>query len=448
MNGSTSSATMMMKRDEEIIRRFAPMAMMLTMVLALLGNGFLAFVIRSMAGAKGLNSVQILILNNCVADILFALLTILPTCVEFLTANEHVGNDLSCRIVAFVRLVPMYASPFLLVAISFDRFLAICRPWSAMKRRTHMHARSYAATAWLLALLFASPNLLIYGLKRARGARYCIAIFVTDWHNQLYVTYFSVLAWLVPSIISGLLYAAVCRCVWTELTGVRRTIARPPARKESIDRTGPTGRRLIRARLSTVCEAQIREIGRQRLTTVKLTMTIVACNFILWAPFCITNLIVAFQRHAIPATVATLIILVGNLNSCVNPWIYMLFQRHQVKKVLMGVRKLSRTGTYTVVLSSDRRLSLDTRTKEMRSRTPRSGSFAAYTSTHKGAAASANAITAPAQLDIPELCDSPRLQNGSRRSSRISWHLPDATGSFDDSYTPLDSLTVAMVQHR
>lgn len=122
---STSVAIVMMKRgDEEDFRRFAVMVMVLTMVLALLGNSFLVFVIRSIAGTKGMNSIQILILNNCVADILFAVLTILPTCFEFLWSFQFFGNDLSCRLIAFVRLVPMYASPFLLVAISFDRFLA------------------------------------------------------------------------------------------------------------------------------------------------------------------------------------------------------------------------------------------------------------------------------------------------------------------------------------
>lgn len=238
---TTSTTVGMTKREEEFLR-FAVMAMVLTMMLALLGNGFLVFIIRSIAGSKPLNSIQILILNNCVADMLFALLTILPTCVQMVT-SKHIGNDLSCRAVAYVRLVPMYASPFLLVAISFDRFLvsgdmvettieqrlqAICRPWSTMKRRTHLHARSYAATAWFFALLFASPNWLIYELREfPNGARFCTAKFApTSLHNRLYVTYFSVLAWVVPSVISGLLYTAVCRCVWTELTGVRRTIAR------------------------------------------------------------------------------------------------------------------------------------------------------------------------------------------------------------------------------
>jgi hypothetical protein len=141
--------------------------------------------------------------------------------------------------------------------------------------------------------------------------------------------------------------------------------------------------------------------------------------------------------------------LLGNLNSCVNPWVYILFQRKNVKKALLGVRKLSRTGTYSVVVSTDRRLSLDARTKDLRERAKRSGSFAAYTSLHKGALVCANAMTAPAQLDIPELSDSPGSQNGSRRGSRISWHLPDNTDSADDSSTlPESSLFVPMMQHK
>lgn len=39
---------------------------------------------------------------------------------------------------------------------------------------------------------------------------------------------------------------------------------------------------------------QMTELDRKRVQTVRLTMTIIICNFFLWAPFCVVNVLQAF----------------------------------------------------------------------------------------------------------------------------------------------------------
>lgn len=39
---------------------------------------------------------------------------------------------------------------------------------------------------------------------------------------------------------------------------------------------------------------QVSEFDRKRIQTVRLTLTIVICNFFLWTPFCIGNVVQAF----------------------------------------------------------------------------------------------------------------------------------------------------------
>lgn len=41
------------------------------------------------------------------------------------------------------------------------------------------------------------------------------------------------------------------------------------------------------------------ELDRRRVQTVKLTLTIVAANFLLWTPFCITSVVDALWPQAI-----------------------------------------------------------------------------------------------------------------------------------------------------
>uniref|UniRef100_A0AAF5PK13 G-protein coupled receptors family 1 profile domain-containing protein n=1 Tax=Wuchereria bancrofti TaxID=6293 RepID=A0AAF5PK13_WUCBA len=80
------------------------------------------------------------------------------------------------------------------------------------------------------------------------------------------------------------------------------------------------------------CRRQLMKFNRDRFQTICLTMTIIFCNFFLWAPFCVVNVLQAVVPHLLSSQVITYIVILGNLNSCVNPWIYIIFNRNQVKK--------------------------------------------------------------------------------------------------------------------
>jgi hypothetical protein len=47
-------------------------------------------------------------------------------------------------------------------------------------------------------------------------------------------------------------------------------------------------------RLSDACRQQIRALDRQKVDTIKLTMCIVGAHVLLWAPFCVANLMNVF----------------------------------------------------------------------------------------------------------------------------------------------------------
>lgn len=73
-----------------------------------------------------------LMLHMCAADLLYALITILPTMAITVTVPIFYGPNALCKLVkflqvcqmkkAFSQVIPMYASSFLLVAISADRY--------------------------------------------------------------------------------------------------------------------------------------------------------------------------------------------------------------------------------------------------------------------------------------------------------------------------------------
>ena len=66
-----------------------------------------------------------------VADLLTALLTLLPEIAWTLTSPLFHGGDLVCRIVKFLQMLGPYLSSFLLCVTSIDRYRAICRPFKS-----------------------------------------------------------------------------------------------------------------------------------------------------------------------------------------------------------------------------------------------------------------------------------------------------------------------------
>lgn len=112
-------------RSDEVVasefRTFAIGFMSVAIVAALFGNVLLLAVLIMCAGRRGFTSIQILLFNNAIADILYACVTMAPMCIEMMVVDVY-GDEKVCRMVAFLRLIPMYASPYLMVSISLDRY--------------------------------------------------------------------------------------------------------------------------------------------------------------------------------------------------------------------------------------------------------------------------------------------------------------------------------------
>uniref|UniRef100_A0A1I7XPL7 G_PROTEIN_RECEP_F1_2 domain-containing protein n=1 Tax=Heterorhabditis bacteriophora TaxID=37862 RepID=A0A1I7XPL7_HETBA len=134
-------------------------------LLTILGNGMLIYVIlknNQMLRRKRVTPVQMLMLHMCAADLLFALITMVPTMAITATVPTFHGPDALCKMVKFMQVIPMYASPFLLVAISADRYQAICRPLVSMKSNAYNRPVIYAAIAWSAAILFSTPQIVLF----------------------------------------------------------------------------------------------------------------------------------------------------------------------------------------------------------------------------------------------------------------------------------------------
>uniref|UniRef100_A0A914DF72 G-protein coupled receptors family 1 profile domain-containing protein n=2 Tax=Acrobeloides nanus TaxID=290746 RepID=A0A914DF72_9BILA len=239
----------------------------------------------------------------------------------------------------YIQVLPLYASPFLLVAISADRFQAICRPLSHYRGNRYHRPNMLALIAWTLAFICSIPQFFIWQKDESSGR--CATIFGQNPSplRSFYVLWFAILAWLIPSFIAGILYYRVCQTVWKshlQLKQMSSLEATTCAHKLSCD----TKEYVAQLRKgSDVIQNQLTEFDRKRVQTVRLTLTIVTCNFFLWAPFCIMNVIQAFvPPNLINPKIIIYVLVLGNLNSCVNPWIYVVFNRKNVKRAFLSLK--------------------------------------------------------------------------------------------------------------
>lgn len=286
--------------------RTLTLVLSITMIIALVGNVFLAFLIIKMSQRR-MGPVQILILHTCIADICFALCTALPQMASTLTFPYFYGGDFLCRLVKYLQLVPMFASPYLLVAISIDRYIAICKPLCALKWKYRL-VHTLAASAWIASLILSMPNIFSFRYDWVENTRIMACMFQMDEQfEKAWIGIFSVIVWLAPTIIVAVLYTFVCVTVWRSMRKVGKHVGSSNAYARE-DLTGSTTTEIYSNRrgscageydyaTTTTTTANTMQknfspsINSYKIKTVKLTLTIVVANFVLWAPFCITNFI-------------------------------------------------------------------------------------------------------------------------------------------------------------
>ncbi len=290
-----------------MIRRNMVICIAVTIFLALSGNIFLSFLIlgRARSQHKSLNPVQILILHSCVADILFAFLTLSSKLCQILMFSLFYAGPIFCSMVNYGQLMPMWASPFLLVAMSADRYQAICKTMTSFRRDRRKTAHILAGVAWTLSLITPAPGIIMidWAPQHNGSAGMCQWEYPEPWIGKAFVVWFVAGAWLIPSLASAYFYINVCRQVRQSTSSVTTSIATPELRGRERRDSNLSGLKYVeRLRDSGNRRRLAHLVEQQRGKTIRLTLTIVVCNFVLRAPFCSINVIQMFYTKLIGKT--------------------------------------------------------------------------------------------------------------------------------------------------
>ncbi|XP_069499577.1 oxytocin receptor [Ambystoma mexicanum] len=258
-----------------------------------------------------------------IADLVVALFQVLPQLIWDITFRFY-GPDFLCRVVKYLQVVGMFASTYMLLLMSLDRCLAICQPLRSLHRRSD---RVYVVVTWILSFLVSIPQIHIFSLKEVGiGVHDCWGEFIQPWGVKAYVTWITLMVYIIPVFMLSTCYGLISFKIWQNIR--LKTVC-----ETNVALNSHSTRKTTLSRVSSV-----KLISKAKIRTVKMTFIIVLAYIICWTPFFFVQMWSVWDTNA-PKEASLFIIamLLGSLNSCCNPWIYMLFTGHLFHDLLQRV---------------------------------------------------------------------------------------------------------------
>ncbi|KAH8346715.1 hypothetical protein KR084_008530 [Drosophila pseudotakahashii] len=218
----------MLPQIPSYIRTTAMFFCIVIMLLGVVGNVMVPIVIVKTKDMR--NSTNIFLTNLSIADLLVLLVCTPTVLVEVNTRPETwvLGHEM-CKAVPFVELTVAHASVLTILAISFERYYAICEPLKAGYVCTKGRAILICVLAWGIAALFTSPILWVAEYKLAEyidgsSVAVCLTQAITDWTLAFFLMTISVF-FVVPFVTLVVLYGIIARSLVSNRAAMLR--ARP-----------------------------------------------------------------------------------------------------------------------------------------------------------------------------------------------------------------------------
>nr|QVX19926.1 inotocin receptor [Lethrus apterus] len=307
-------------RDENLAKiEIATLAVIF--LVTILGNAMVLLALwtrRRYAGRKKLSRMYFFILHLSIADLITAFLSVLPQLAWDITYRFS-GGFLLCKVVKYGQTLGPYLSSYVLMATAIDRHQAICYPLTYCSW-TSRRSKFMVWTAWATSLIFCIPQLMIFAYQEVdAGIWDCWATFSEPWGQKAYVTWYGISVFIVPLIVLVVTYSWICREIWHSAVGELGTKPR------YVSKLSP--------------EKKIPLISRAKINTVKQTIAVIVMYTVCSTPFIFAQLWATWDpnAHLLPffnGPIFTILTLLYSLNSCVNPWIYLAFNRELPRLLL------------------------------------------------------------------------------------------------------------------
>ncbi|XP_036614094.1 vasopressin V1b receptor [Trichosurus vulpecula] len=327
----TNTTTPWLGRDEELAK--VEIAVLATILVLATGGNSVVLLALGWPGRKR-SRMHLFVMHLAVTDLGVALFQVLPQLLWDITYRFQ-GSDLLCRVVKYLQALSMFASTYMLLVMTLDRYLAVCHPLRTLHQPSKSAYPLIIAT-WLLAAGLSLPQVFIFSLRevsQGTGVLDCWADFHFSWGLQAYITWTTLAIFVLPVVVLIACYSLICYEICKNLKGKIQAWGLGGRSRGAVQGGGTSFQALTGANRGLPSRvSSISTISRAKIRTVKMTFVIVLAYIACWAPFFSVQMWSVWDENAPDedsTNVAfTITMLLGNLSSCCNPWIYMCFSSY------------------------------------------------------------------------------------------------------------------------
>ncbi|EFA02911.1 cholecystokinin receptor [Tribolium castaneum] len=321
-------------------------------MLAVIGN---TLVILTLVKNQRMRTItNLFLLNLAVSDLLLGVLCIPFTLIGTLL-RHFVFGEVMCKLLPFLQACSVSVGVWTLVAISVERYYAICHPLRSLRWQTISHAYKLIVGIWIGSLICMAPIALLSQLKPTKQGNYKCR---EDWpsldYEKAYNLFLDVVLLVIPLLVLGVTYSLItrtlCKGMKTERALRDHTVNGAVDVYINLHGSSTTSRwskrhnpnwRQLRHNWSQ--ESSSPGTGSQKYTpglrrtnaersllnkkrVIKMLFAVVLEFFICWTPLYVINTIVLFDSSVIYNNIGykaiTFFQLLAYCSSCCNPITY------------------------------------------------------------------------------------------------------------------------------
>lgn len=206
-----------------------------------------------------MSRMRVFVSHLCLADLTVAFFQVCPQLLWDIT-DRFIGPDFLCRLVKYLQVVGMFASTYMLVVMTVDRYQAVCNPMGTLHKRRALWNLP-VCMAWAVSLVGALPQIFIFSrVQVAPGVFDCWAQFAQPWGLQAYVTWTTLVIFALPIVTVIVCQVCIYRAVQVSL-------------------------HMKTHRKDCTSASNVVALSKARIKTVKMTVVIVLVYVVCWAPF-------------------------------------------------------------------------------------------------------------------------------------------------------------------
>uniref|UniRef100_A0A8C5F5G9 Gastrin/cholecystokinin type B receptor n=1 Tax=Gadus morhua TaxID=8049 RepID=A0A8C5F5G9_GADMO len=333
----------------------------LIFLLSVLGN---TLIIAVLVRNRRMRTVtNLFLLSLAVSDLMVSLVCIPFTLIPNLMRNFVFGAGM-CKLVMYFMGVSVSVSTFNLMAISLERYSAICNPLTSRTWQTKSHAVKVISATWAASLILMLPYPISSTLRpftriNNSTGHMCRLVWPNDVIQQSWYVSLLLLLFLIPGIVMmtayGLISLELYRGIKFEMTNRKSSRERqcstgsikpgdndgcyltPSKRRSGASGGGGASSASTKAKLGRVSGSSSTANLVAKKRVIRMLLVIVSLFFLCWTPVFVVNAWQAFDRrsaHRLTGAPISFIHLLSYVSACVNPLIYCFMNKRFRQGVL------------------------------------------------------------------------------------------------------------------